>query len=126
MPTREILRENWLEFFQTFTIEHTGWLVNVGIKGRQPDYDAEDTEVRQLPLREITADLKDHENTVVITVGLAGHHVMRHSMQTVAHVRVTQSDAGVDTALQIESMDGGTTTVKFKAPAPLHTPSTTP
>ena len=63
------------------------------------------------------ADLKDGENTIVIAVGLTGHNVMRHLMQTVAHVRVTQSQDGTDTALQIESMDSGTTIVTFKAPA---------
>ena len=123
MPTHEILREKWLEFFQTFTSDHEGWLVNLGIKGSHPDQEVTDPEVRGLPLREITADLKDKENTIVISVGLSsGHDVMRHAIPMVSHVRLIQSDEAPDTvvqsALQIESMDGLTTTISLKATVP--------
>ena len=119
MSTREILPDQWVEFFQTFTSDHDGSLVSLSIKGRQPKRAnkaiAGKREVRDLALRGIAADLKDNEHTVTVTVGVSGDKLLRHAVQTVLHVRLTQSKDGVDSGVQIESVNGQMTTVRLSA-----------
>jgi hypothetical protein len=116
MSTREILPDQWVEFFQSFTSDHDGWLVSVGVKGRQPKrakYITGKREVRELPLRGIAADLKDKEHTVTVTVGTSKDKLLRHAVQTVSHVRLTQTEDGIDSGVQIESVNGQMTTVRL-------------
>lgn len=119
MSTREILSDQWVEFFQTFTSDHDGSLVSIGIRGRQPKRAnkaiAGKREVRELALRGISADLKDNEHTVTVTVGVSGDKVLRHAVQTVSHVRLTQTEDGIDSGVQIESANGQMTTVRLSA-----------
>jgi Family of unknown function (DUF5335) len=123
MSTREILRDQWVEFFQSFTDDHNDGLVRIGLKGVQPKQEKsvmnkplpEKKQARELHLRGISADLKDHENTVTVTVGVAGDKLLRHEVQTVAHVRLLQTDEGTDTGVQIESVNGQMTTVRLSA-----------
>ena len=113
MQTREILRDTGAEFFQDFTSDHDGNLVNLVIKGRQPERKQVDTEARVLPLRQISADLKDQENSVMIAVGSYDGELLRHEIQKVSHVRLIQTEDGADSALQIESANGQTATIEF-------------
>ena len=115
MQTREIFRKTWTEFFQDFTSDHAGNLVNLAIKGWQPDQKQVKTEARSLPLRDISADLKDHENSVMIAVGDDANALLRHEIQLVSHVRLIQNDDGTDSALQIESSNGQTATLELAA-----------
>ena len=123
MSTREILRDQWVEFFQGFTENHNDGLVRIALKGSRPKQEQpatdkplpEKKQARELHLRGISADLKDHENTVTVTVGVAGDKILRHEVQTVAHVRLLQSDEGTDTGVQIESDNGQMTTVRLSA-----------
>jgi hypothetical protein len=117
MPAYDIPRDSWVEYFSTFASEHSGWLVNLGIKGRQPGDEISANEARELPLRGITADLNDDGNTIVISVGLEGHAVMKHQIRTVASIHLIQTKDEIDSALLIESMDGHTTTIKLVPPA---------
>ena len=114
MSTREIPRDKWVEFFQGFTTEHENWLVSLNVKEKQGDHKAGDTEVRKLPLREVAADVKDKEHTIVITVGSSSDELMRHEIEAVSHVHVTQTEEGTDSALIIESSNGQTTTLKLE------------
>jgi hypothetical protein len=113
MQTHEIPRPTWVEFFQEFTGAHDGNLVNLAIKGRHPNQKQVDTEVRVLPLREISADLKDQENSVMISIGSYDGELLRHEVQKVSHVRLIQTDDGSDSALQIESTNGQTATIEL-------------
>jgi len=114
MPIRELSRDQWGAFFATFTNDHSGSLVSLGVDGRQPKHDLVDMEARVLPLREIAADLKDKESTIVISLGLSSDKLLRHAIPSVSHVRVTQSEDGSDSALAIESMNGQTTTLNLE------------
>jgi hypothetical protein len=117
MQTCEILRDTWTEFFQDFTSDHDGNLVNLVIKGRQPEQKQVDTEARVLPLRQISADLKDHENSVMIAVGAYEGELLRHEVQKVSQVRLIQTDDGSDSRLQIESTNGQAATIEFSTAA---------
>jgi hypothetical protein len=118
MSTREILRDQWVEFFQNFTDDHNDWLIRIGLKGVQPRRTSagpvvEKKQARDLHLRGISADLKDNENTVTVTVGVSGDKLLRHEVQTVSHVRLIQAENGDDSRVQIESQNGQMTTVRL-------------
>jgi hypothetical protein len=117
MSIHEVLRDQWVEFFQTFTSEHAGELVSLGVDGRQPKHEIVDIEVRELPLRGIVANLNDEESTIIISLGLSSDRLLRHSVLSVSHVRVTQTEGGFESALQIESRNGQTTTLNISVPA---------
>ena|SRR5579859_2109108 len=116
MPTREIIRDQWVTFFETFTADHVDRLVSLAVNGKLPEHDIVDVEARILPLREIAADLKDRVNTIVISLGLSRDKLLRHAIQSVSHVRVTRTEDGSASALAIESMNGQTTTLNIDEP----------
>ena len=117
MATHEILRDQWMEFFRSFTNDHAGWPVTLAIKGRHNNHGAAAVEGRELPLRDIAADLKDKENTIVITIGGRGEDLLTHEVQGVSHVRLTQAENGPSVVLDIEAGNGQTTTLTASAPA---------
>ena len=112
MPTREIPREEWNAFFETFSKKHEGWLVTVEVLGR--DIGAQE-EAHELPLVGITADLKGGDaDAVSIIVGKAAEDHITHTVTGAAHVRLEQAESGADEALQIEGADGATTLLRFR------------
>ena len=117
MPTREVLRDQWVAFFQTFTTEHVGRLVSLNVDGKQPKHESAGIEARELPLREIAADLKDRANIIMISLGLSNVKLLRHAIPSVTHVRVAQREDGSDSALAIETRNGQTTTLNLDVPA---------
>jgi len=112
MPTREIPRAGWVSFFNSFSGKHEGWLVTVEVIG--PDI-GDQEEAKELPLVGISADLKDNENFVNITVGRLPEDRMMHTVTDAARVWLKQSDEGADEALEIESKDGTKTLLTFRA-----------
>lgn len=113
MPMHEIRRDEWVAFFEAFTTENAGKLVSFSVVSSQSKYEAIGTEVRQLPLREIAADVKDKESTIVISVGLSEDRLMRHSIQPVAHIRVTRAENGPVSTIDIEAVSGTVTTLSM-------------
>ncbi len=116
MSTREILRDKWMEFFKSFSSDHSGWPVTLGVKARRNNQKAPAIEGRQLPLRDIAADLKDKENTVVITIGGRGDDLLTHEVRGVLHVRLSQAENDPASILNIEAANGQTTTLTVSAP----------
>jgi hypothetical protein len=110
MPTREIPRKEWVSFFDRFTGQHERWLARVELIGQ--DVGAQ-LEVKDLPLREISADLKDGEDVISITLGERPDQLVTHSIQAATHIRLKQTEEGADEALQIESADGTMTLLRF-------------
>jgi hypothetical protein len=113
MTTSTIQREAWEAFFPAFSSLHSNQLVSLGVDGKQPMHDAVEHVAREMPLRDISVDLKERESTVVISLGLSQDKLLRHSIASVSEVRVVQSEAGTDSALEIETMNGQTTTLNL-------------
>jgi hypothetical protein len=97
---REIERNDWGRFFESFTMLHDHWLVSV------------DGEKQTMPLAGIIA--RDE----LITVTLGGD-ISHHRRITIdgKRVVVVQVD-GVDQGVTIESNDGHTTRLQFRSPMP--------
>ena len=97
---RDIDRNDWGRFFDSFTLAHDHWLVHV------------DGEKDSLPLEGII--LRD--TTLTITLGGdISHH--RRIVIDAARVSVQQT-AGVDEGVAIESTDGHITRLRFRSPMP--------
>jgi len=112
MTTREIPRDQWVAFFNGFSTRHEGWFVNVRVVGS--DIGAQ-REFKQFPLLGITADLKDNEDLVNITVGKTLQERMTHTVSGASHVWLKQADNGADEALEIEGQDETKTLLTFRA-----------
>jgi hypothetical protein len=97
---REIERNDWARFFESFTMQHDQWLVSV------------DGEREAMPLEGIVA----RDARIVVHLGRDISHHRRITIDA-ARVRVEQ-EGGVDQGVIIESVDGHTTRLSFRTPMP--------
>jgi hypothetical protein len=110
---REIPRDEWVEFLDSFSRQHEGWLVTVEVLGAEI---GAQVEAEEMALERITADLKGGgEDAISIILGKrsAGH--VTHNITQPTHVRIEQAESGADMALQIESRGGVTTLVRLRS-----------
>ena len=109
MPTREISRDQWTNFFDDFSRRHAGRLVRVEVLGAL----GAQIEARDLPLTGITAD-RDATHTISILVGGRPDDDAAHIIARPARVLLEEED-GVEPALDIQTEDGETTLVTLSA-----------
>ncbi len=121
MATYEISRDQWVAFFETFTSNYAGRLVSIGAEERHTKREIVGIEPHELPLNGIAADFIGRENFVAISVGLSKDRILRHIIQAVVHIRVIEAENGSVLALEIESINGHTTTLILSVPMPLKT-----
>lgn len=113
MQTKEIPKDEWTEFFDSFSRQHEGWLVNLEIFG--PEIGAQ-VEERELALEGITNEWDETEgNTIMIMTGIKPDDHITHSIARPTQVSLEQTDEGADAALAIKSDDGTTTLLRFRA-----------
>lgn len=110
---REIPRREWVEFLDSFSRQHEGWLVTVEVLGAEI---GAQVEAQELPLQGITAELKGgDEDAISVILGGGATERVTHNITGPTHVRVEQTEEGADMTLQIESGDGVTTLVRFRS-----------
>ena len=110
---REIPRDGWVEFFDSFSRQHEGWLVTVEVLGAEI---GAQVEAQELPLQGITAELKGgSEDVISVLLGGGSTEHVTHSITGPTHVRVEQAEDGADMTLQIESSGGVTTLVRLRS-----------
>jgi hypothetical protein len=110
---REIPRDEWGEYLDSFSRQHEGWLVRLEVLGAEV---GAQFEAKELPLQGVTAELKgEGSDAITIIVGRKGPERVTHTVARPAHVRVEQSEDGADMTLQIEAADGVATLVRFRA-----------
>lgn len=113
MQTKEIPKNEWTGFFDSFSRKHEGWLVNLEIFG--PEIGAQ-VEERQLALEGITEEWDEVEgNTIMIMTGVKLDDHVTHSITHPTAVSLEQTDEGADAALAIKSDDGTTTLLRFRS-----------
>lgn len=112
MATREIERSRWNEEFNRLSREHLGWVVNIEVIGEEIGAQVES---RSLPFAGVSADIKDNENRIEISVGTNPESHTTHSIIDPARVYLKESDSGDDEVLEIETTEGIKTIVRFRA-----------
>jgi len=101
MSTQEIRPGDWRAFFDEFSRMHERQLATVEVLGGL----GAQRVAEGLPLLGIVADETSHGGAVSILLG-RGEETVTHTVAHPAHVEVERSDAGTETAVEIEAMDG--------------------
>ncbi len=115
MPMQEVPRQEWVKFLDGFSGRYEGWLVNVEVIASGAAAPAGmRAEAENLPLRGISADLKDREDSVSIILGKTPGQHITHTVRGVSHIRRRTNAQGADEALQIESADGSISRIRFR------------
>jgi len=114
MPTRDIPREEWPAFLDSFSRQHERWLVNVEVI---TDGLGAHREVREKGLIGISADLKRNGDAISIMAGDRSDDHVNHIINRPTRVALEQTKEGADKGLRIEAEDGQTTLLLFRSPA---------
>ena len=116
MQTQEIPRNEWIQFFDTFSRQHEGWLATLEIFG--PEVGAQE-EAHELPLEGVSvASETDASETIEISMGKTLDDHVSHAVEKPTHVWLEQTDEGSNAALEIESEDQTKTLLRFRSPVP--------
>jgi hypothetical protein len=116
MPTREIPRQEWISFFDRFSDTHRGWPVTLEMMA---DDLGDQTEIRDLPLEGISAELRATGAAEIQIV--AGNQPDRHINDTIVNpsrVWLKQGGQPADDVLEIES-ETRTALIRFRSSIPL-------
>ena len=120
MAIQELSRDQWVSYFQTFTRDHANSLTTVEVDEQRIIRKLAGIEAHELPLREIAADMKDKEHTIVITLGAKDDESITHEVLDVEHIHVDQDDSNLGATLTFEAKGGSKTTLKIAAPTSKH------
>jgi hypothetical protein len=116
MATKEIARDQWTTFLNTFSQQHEGWLATLEVLG--PDIGAQ-PQVRDLPLEGITATSKDSSpQTIAISLGKTPEDHVTHTITEPTRLWLEQTALGANAALEIESVDDVKTLLRFRSALP--------
>ncbi len=116
MPTQEIPREDWSNFFNVFSRQHEGWLATLEIFA--PDVGAQE-EAHELPLEGISiASGGNAADAIAINLGKTAEDHVTHTITKPEHVWLEQTSAGANTALEIESENQTKSLLRFRSALP--------
>ena len=114
MRRREIAREEWREFFDSFNGQHEGWLVGVDRFDEFLDESIE-TRHRDGALRGLQAE----DGAVALAVDdRSSGHLETESIQSPQRIVLEQSEDDIDTALKIEGAQS-CVILRFRHPMPV-------
>lgn len=108
MRTRQIPREMWPTFFRNLSQKQEGWEVSLEVLG--PDI-GDQVEERHMFLTGLTAELSDdahRPDTIVMMLGGTPARHLTHIVTEPTEVALQLTDLGIDSVLQIKSVDGTT------------------
>ena len=113
MPTQEIPREDWNNFFDVFSRQHEGWLATLEIFG--PEVGAQE-EAHELPLEGISISSEGSGGTAIaINLGKTPEDHVTHTVTKPEHVWLEQTSGGANAALEIESEDQNKALLRFRS-----------
>jgi hypothetical protein len=116
MPTREIPRDEWTTFLDTFSRQHEGWLATLEVFAT--DIGAQQ-EASDLPLEGITATSTDDESqSIAINLGKTPEDHVTHTINKPTRIWLEQTLLGANAALEIESADQVKTLLRFRSALP--------
>lgn len=114
MKTKEIPKNEWPEFFDSFSRQHEGWLVTLEIFGSEIGAQVEE---RELAFEGIVDEWDEIQgNQIAIMMGAEPGDHITHSIRQPTQVSLEQTDEGADAALAIKSADGVTALLRFRSP----------
>jgi Family of unknown function (DUF5335) len=112
MVTREIPRNEWTQFFDSFSRRHEGWLVTVEVFDRKL---GAQVEAEGRPLKGIAADRGGGDPDIEILTGRGDDDSLTHIVAHPTHMQVEETEEGAEAAIEIKSVNEGTTLVRFRS-----------
>jgi len=114
MHAREIRRDEWVAFCESFSRQHDGWLTTVEVPGTTPD---ESVEPRVWALVRVSVDRGDqNEESISIVARDESQDHMTHTIKAPMHLRLMETEEGAHEGLEFQSKDGQTTIMRFRSP----------
>jgi hypothetical protein len=110
MLSREIPREQWIRFFDDFSKQHEGWIVNWEVLGSDIG-DQEKT--KRLPLVGISADVKGDKPRIDVMVGGRLDAHVSQIIEAPKRIWFKEPEEVGHEAIEVESEDGKVTLVTF-------------
>jgi uncharacterized protein DUF5335 len=111
MLSGEIPRDQWTRFFDDFSKNHEGWIVNWEVLGAKLG-DQEKTE--RLPLVGISADLKGSKPRIEVMVGGRPDAHVTQIIESPKRVMFKPADQPGHEAIEVEIDDGLITLITFQ------------
>ena len=118
MRAREIPRNEWVGFFDTFSKQHEGWVATIEVMGSQIGDQEEST---RLPLVGLSADTKGRGAGIAIMVGDRPEGHVTRIVNAPKRVWLKESEEPAHDAIEVESEDGTTTLLHFQHVPPEQT-----
>jgi hypothetical protein len=116
MGTKEIAREEWKTFLETFSRQHEGWLATLEVFAA--DIGAQH-EANDLPLEGITTTSTDDESQeIAISLGKTPEDHVTRTISQPSRIWLEQTSQGANAALEIESADEVKTLLRFRSALP--------
>jgi len=116
MPTKEIPRDEWNKFLDTFSRQHEGWLATLEVFAA--DIGAQE-QAHNLPLEGITAtSTNDDSQSIAINLGRTPEDHVTHTITRPTRLWLEQTSEGANAALEIESADEVKTLLRFRSALP--------
>jgi hypothetical protein len=116
MRTKEVPKNEWRRFFDTFSRQHEGWLATLEVLGA--DVGAQE-EGRELPLAGVSLSSGgDETEAISIDLGTKPDEHVSHAISEPTAVWLEQTEEGANAALEIEAADGTKTLLRFRSPMP--------
>ena len=113
MPTEEIPRKQWKDFFDSFSRRHEGWLVTLQLLsedlGAQPA-------VEVLSFAGISANSSDVGDSFVISLARSTAEHVTHMVQHPQRVWLLRTDELESVSLEIEAQDQSRTLLSIRSP----------
>ncbi len=111
---REIPRDQWVSFFDGFSRQHEGWLVDLLVSGYGQD---NRVEARGLPLQGIAVDYKKgDDNTIEIILGKEKQLAVTHAIPDTRSVYLMKNNQGADLGVVMQAGDGASAQLRFRSP----------
>jgi hypothetical protein len=110
--TQNVAPDQWIPFLAEFTRDNRGAHARVTVIGADADAGVQ-VETENRPFDGVSADLKDRERTVWISLGSGAKDHMAHSVPRATAIRTLAAVEGGGAVLEVESADGTKTLVEL-------------
>ena len=112
--TREIARDEWPDFFDSFSRRHEGWLVTIQLFDKEM---GAQVEAENKALKGIVAERRGDPKVIEIFVWNTPDEDASHIIDQPTRVFVEETEEGAEAAVESESKDHATTPVTFRSTA---------
>ncbi|MDQ5845115.1 MAG: DUF5335 domain-containing protein [Acidobacteriota bacterium] len=114
MKTKQIPRDEWPKFFDSFSRQHEGWLATLDIFATEIGAQVEERELAFEGIVDEWDEALGHQ--IMIMMGAKPDDHITHTIGRPTNVSVEQTDEGADVALAITSEDGAMALLRFRSP----------